>query len=175
MTREYPDEPAGDFPAPPVEFDDGEGRRIRITESTTDDREPLTAMYRQFDPEDRAQGIPPVGEARIREWLDALLAEGSVGAVARHEDQGQPVGHAVLVPDAEGAYELAIFVLQEFQGAGIGTNLLEALLGLARREGVERVWLSVERWNSAAIRLYERTGFERVGRQGFELEMTIRL
>jgi GNAT superfamily N-acetyltransferase len=173
MTRQFPEETAGEFPEPPREFVDGEGRAIRIDKVTADDREPLVSMYERFHPEDRAQGIPPVGEAAIRNWLDNILGEDTRAVVARHGDA--VVGNAVVVPDDERAYELAIFVLREYQGAGIGTVMLESLLGLARRSGVERVWLTVERWNDPAVSLYRRVGFQEIDTEGLEMEMSIRL
>ena len=72
-------------------------------------------------------------------------------------------------------WELAIFVLQSHQGAGVGTELLTHLLGEAAARGIEDVWLTVERWNGAALALYERIGFERVGAERFDVEMALRL
>ena len=184
-TRTYPDEPSGPFPAPPTTFEDKEGRTIEIEGLGAfegDALDGVVEMYVEFDPQDRAQGIPPTGEERIRNWLEAI-AEASVNVVARHGDD--VVGHAVLVPDADDPssienrsdveWELAIFVLQEYQRAGIGTQLLEGLLGHAAELGIERVWLTVERWNNPAIALYERVGFEATGTESFEQEMAIRL
>jgi ribosomal protein S18 acetylase RimI-like enzyme len=86
----------------------------------------------------------------------------------------EPVGHATLVPD-DGAAELAIFVHQDHREAGIGTALIRTLLGLAAEEGIERIWLTVERWNGAAVGLYRKLGFETRNGESFELEMAIRL
>jgi len=172
-SRIYPDEPAGPFPAPPESFEDGEGRPIGIRIYEPGDREAVVGMYRAFDPEDRAQGIPPYGERRIREWLDDVLRGDCHNIIARHD--GDAVGHATLVPDGDGAHELAIFVLQAYQGAGIGTRLLSALLGHGAAEGVEKVWLTVERWNRPAVSLYETLGFETSDAGTFELEMSLRL
>jgi len=171
-TRPYPDAPAGEFESPPIDFTDGENREIEIRASGMDEKEAIAAMYDAFDQEDRAQGIPPANESRIREWLDKLLDEG-LNVVARHD--ADVVGHSTLVPDGEGAYELAIFVLQAYQGAGIGRVLLTSMLGYGQAQGVECVWLSVERWNRRAIALYESIGFENYGRERFEQEMSIRL
>jgi ribosomal protein S18 acetylase RimI-like enzyme len=171
-TRPYPDDPAGEFESPPIDFTDGESREIEIRASAMDEKEAIAAMYDAFDQEDRAQGIPPANESRIREWLDKLLEEG-LNVVARHD--ADVVGHSTLVPDGEGAYELAIFVLQAYQGAGIGRILLTSMLGYGQAQGVECVWLSVERWNRRAIALYESIGFENYGRERFEQEMSIRL
>lgn len=171
MTISYPDEPVGGFPAPPRVVTDSEEREITIQE--LEDVELLVEMYLDFDPEDRAQGIPPGTEERIRDWLDAVTDGDCYNVVARHE--GQPVGHVMLVPDQTGAYELAIFVLQAYQGAHIGTELVRTVLGLAQQEGIERVWLTVERWNKPACRLYEKIGFEQSGSESFEMEMSLRL
>jgi len=170
MTRTYPEEPVGEFPTPPREITDGEGRTITLRHLRA--REALVEMYLAFDPADRAQGIPPEGESDIREWLDWITGPDAVNLVARHD--GTTVGHATLVA-GDGGYELAIFVLQPYQSAGIGTALLETTLGAAAADGIECVWLSVERWNQPAIALYHNLGFEPTENAAFELEMTLRL
>jgi len=173
--RTYPDEPAGPFEPPPRTVEDRDGRAVAFRTVGEEATEDLVAMYDAFDPADRAQGIPPTGEERIREWVELLVSEG-IDVVAEHD--GRSVGHATLVPasdDADGPYELAIFVLGEYQGAGIGTELLRTLLGEGERQGVDRVWLSVEPWNRPAIRVYEKVGFEPTGNDRFEREYSIRL
>jgi len=173
MTRTYPDEPAGEFPRPPRAITDRDGRTIDVIPADDADTESLVEMYLDFDPADRAQGIPPVKEEPIREWLDTILDDDCVNVVAKHDDT--VAGHATLVPDNEGEHELAIFVLQAYQGAGIGTALVETLLGYGQAEGIDHVWLTVERWNEPAIALYEKVGFETSSAESFEVEMAIRL
>lgn len=170
--RTYPDEPAGPFPSPPVEFQDREDRQIVIRSYRPDDFEDLVSMYVTFDPSDRAQGIPPATETEIERWLDRILGDG-VDVIAAHDDR--VVGHATLVPDGNGGAELAIFVHQDYQNAGIGTDLIRCLLGRGAEAGFDRIWLTVERWNHPAIRLYESVGFDSTNIESFELEMTIRL
>ena len=176
--RRYPDEPAGPFEPPPRDLEDAEGRSIELRRygdrgGREAERAALVDMYDRFDPADRAQGIPPSSEAAVREWVDELLEGEAVNVVAWDGDGA--AGHAVLVPDAGGAYELAIFVHQAYQGAGIGSALIRALLGAGARAGIERVWLTVERWNRAAVTLYEGVGFETTNAGSFELEMAARL
>jgi GNAT superfamily N-acetyltransferase len=192
--RVYPDEPAGEFDRPPLSFDDGEGRSITLRnfEELEDAHESLVEMYVAFDPEDRAQGIPPSGERQVRDWLEHILGGDCVNVVAVVPD-GRVIGHATLVPDVPQArrgnggeagapatedpeaYELAIFVLAAYQGAGIGTHLIEGLLGAGQAAGVERVWLTVERWNHPAVAVYKKVGFEMSKTDNFELEMSLRL
>ena len=170
--RRFPESPAGPFEPPPIAFDDAEDREIELRAFDGDEREALVEMYLDFDPADRAQGIPPGEEDRIRDWLDAILGDECLNVVAWHDDRA--VGHATLVPDGD-AYELAIFVLQEYQGASIGTHLIRALLGHGAENRVEQVWLTVERWNRPAVGLYKKIGFETADSESFELEMTLRL
>lgn len=172
MSIEYPDEPVGGFPAPPRTVTDAEGREIHL-DRASDDTETLVEMYLNFESEDRAQGIPPTKEPDIREWLDVVMTDEGLNVIARHD--GNAVGHVMLVADSDGAYELAIFVLQPYQGAGIGTALVETVLGTAAEEDIDRVWLSVERWNKPAVNLYEKIGFVPCGGERFERMMALRL
>ena len=174
MTCRRPDKPVEEeFTAPPHRMTDKVGRELELRRVTDDDVEALREMYLDFDSADRAQGIPPSGERRIREWLDVVLADQTLNVVAWHE--GDAVGHAMLVADVDESYELAIFVHQRYQNAGIGTALMRTTLGAAQERGIRRIWLSVERWNSPAIALYEKIGFERTGSTSFEMEMTIQI
>jgi ribosomal protein S18 acetylase RimI-like enzyme len=170
-----PEEAVGPFDPPPTAFEDRDGRSITVRRYDSDrDQASLLAMYEAFDPADRAQGIPPSTEERIAEWLETITGPGTVNVVATHETA--VVGHATLVPDDRPqSAELAIFVLQAYQHAGIGTRLLETLLGAGAVDGFEQVWLTVERWNEPAIRLYEHVGFHAIDTESFEHRMAIRL
>ncbi|MBB6646806.1 GNAT family N-acetyltransferase [Halobellus ruber] len=172
--RSYPETVAGPFETPPSTFEDREGREIELRpyDGGDDEFEALVEMYVAFDPADRAQGIPPGDEERIRSWLDGLIEKESLNVIAWDDDT--VAGHATLVPDDD-TYELAIFVLQAYQEAGIGTRLMRGLLGYGGANGVDRVWLSVERWNKPAIGLYEKLGFEISGSESFEMEMRARI
>ncbi len=71
--------------------------------------------------------------------------------------------------------ELAIAVVPNARGKGVGAALLEALLGRARAEGYETISLSVDRNNAGAIGLYERHGFERLGEEDDSVTMLAHL
>lgn len=173
--RPYPEEPVGPFPEPPRSFEDQEGRTIelRAFDGSDEEFEALVSMYLDFDSADRAQGIPPGEESGIRDWLGHITAEDCLNVLAWHGDR--VAGHATLVPEGERTYELAIFVLQAYQRAGIGTHLIRTLLGYGAAEGVKRVWLTVERWNRPAVSLYKKIGFETTDAESFEMEMALRL
>ena len=65
---------------------------------------------------------------------------------------------------------LAISLLPEYRGRGIGTQLLNGLLLLLRENGYRRASLSVQKENPALC-LYQRTGFRIVAETGTEYLM----
>ena len=57
----------------------------------------------------------------------------------------------------------SLSVAADARGRGIGEKLLRQMLAEMEQRGVTRVYLEVDQANTAAIRLYERLGFHRVG------------
>lgn len=120
----------------------------------------------------------------VRGWK----RETDMGCVALEPESNRPIGAAwlrlLLGDDKTFSYiddftpELAIAVLPDYAGKGVGTQLLSHMLEAAR-ENYAAVVLSV-RANNPARRLYERTGFvvtgNAINRTGSEsLNMLIRL
>ena len=58
--------------------------------------------------------------------------------------------------------ELAISVLPDWRGQGIGSKMMEALFGLLRERGYKQTSLSVQK-NNPALRLYKRLGYKITG------------
>jgi len=57
------------------------------------------------------------------------------------------------------AYIAELFVVAEHRRRGLGAELLEAMLALARELGCERIELGTDEFDDDAHRLYERFGF----------------
>jgi len=73
-------------------------------------------------------------------WGAAI--EGEVAGVGRY-----------IVPGDSGCAELAITVLDDFQGLGVGTALFQALIAVARADGVEVMCFEAQSDNRAARKL----------------------
>ena len=141
----------------PAHLHDKEGQPFTVRALDGRDRLALEAFYDAFDPKRAAQGLPPAGQARVERWLNQILARGTHLAVVRG---GRLVGHAMLLPmDRPGVQEYAIFLAREVRGQGVGTQVNRVMVELARAMGIERLWLSVEPHNRAALRSYEKAGF----------------
>lgn len=79
--------------------------------------------------------------------------------------------HALLANDVP---TLALAVLPDHRGCGIGTALLHAILAALASHGCRSVSLSVQKANPA-LRLYQRTGFTIAQDNGEEIVMVCEL
>jgi [ribosomal protein S18]-alanine N-acetyltransferase len=92
-----------------------------------------------------------------------------VGYTCRALDlAGQIIGYGVMSLGAGEAHVLNVCVRDEYRSLGFGRRLLEHLLERAGAAGVSEAFLEVRPSNLAAIRLYQRLGFEQIGiRRGY--------
>jgi GNAT superfamily N-acetyltransferase len=158
----------------PRDLVDKTGRPFRVRGFSPADRGPLEEMYRAFDPKRGAQGLPPGDGESIHRWLDLVLRNGTHVLV---EIAGEILGHLMVIPMNAETSELANFLHQAIRNRGIGTALNRIALEIARADGRQRVWLSVEPSNRIAIRSYEKAGFRRTTASLWapELEMEVQL
>lgn len=78
--------------------------------------------------------------------------------------------NAQTIPGKGGSLEIErIYVLKQFQGMGLGKELLNHALEQAVEENCTSVWLGVWEHNTRAIAFYERNGFLRTGAHDFIL------
>jgi len=91
---------------------------------------------------------------------------GDLGVVAEQNEQIIGAAWTRIIPayghiDDE-TPELAISLLPEFRGYGIGTKLMKKLFEVLRQHGYKRTSLSVQTDNPA-VRFYQRLGYEIIG------------
>ena len=122
---------------------------------------------------------PDTGPGPVALYVKAWGRRGDTAVIAL--DKGFPVGAAWYrlferqrpgygFVD-EGTPELAIAVVPNARGKGVGTALLAALLERARGDGYAGISLSVDRANAGAMELYERHGFRRVAEDADSVTM----
>lgn len=132
----------------------------------------LEQLFYQLSPESRwrrfhmiTDHLPPQEiSRRAREMaaVDNRTTAGAVVALAGEGDNAAIVGVVRLArplgqPDAPEA-EAAIVVRDDYQGQGVGAELLRRMVLLARRMGVKRILAVFQSDNDAAIRLFRRLG-----------------
>ena len=62
-----------------------------------------------------------------------------------------------------------LYTAREWQGLGVGAQLLEYAAMIARKRHGDSLWLTVNTGNTGAVRFYERNGFVRTGFTMFNL------
>ncbi|MFC4726819.1 ribosomal protein S18-alanine N-acetyltransferase [Coralloluteibacterium thermophilus] len=81
------------------------------------------------------------------------------------EDARGLAGYAVLSVAAGEAHLLNLCVAPEHQSRGLGARLLARIIAAARGADAQRVFLEVRPSNAPAIALYDRAGFNEIGRR----------
>jgi ribosomal-protein-alanine N-acetyltransferase len=104
---------------------------------------------------------------RRETFLDLIDRPTAELLVMVHEDEGV-VGYAVLWCVMDQGELANVAIARHMRGQGLGRVLLEEVLDVARRRGVETVFLEVRESNAPALGLYRRFGFSQVGhRRGY--------
>lgn len=109
-----------------------------------------------------------VGEPWRESDIAALLASGTgfaLMAAGRAYGEVMPVGFAFGRILADEAELLALGVLPQATGQGLGQRLLHDAANLAHRRGARTIFLEVRADNAIAQRLYRRAGFVETGRR----------
>ena len=155
-----------------------DGSRVAIRPLEPDDRDALRAAFDRLSPESRYRRFfGPMGQLRDRDldYLTNIDHHDHEAVVAIDEDSGDLVGVARFVRTAPEVAEPAITVADDWQGRGVGSRLLDALVERARAEGVLRFEAPVLATNDEAIRVLERLGDTTIRSSGREVELTIEL
>lgn len=97
-------------------------------------------------------------EPQLTRPNEAIIDRG--GAILVATDGNEVIGTCAIVPHETGEFELVkLAVAPSARGQGIGRQLIDACLALARERGATRVDLLSSTKLGAALRLYERAGF----------------
>lgn len=104
-----------------------------------------------------------IGE--MKEWF---TSHGSKNPIIIAEKDKKIVGWAALSKyDRKKAYidtaELSLYVLEKYQGEGIGKKLMEKILKNGEKAGLHAVIARITEGNIVSIYLHKEFGFEKVG------------
>ena len=105
-----------------------------------------------------------------RPWSRRMLAEElenqcAAFLVAEDGQTGAVMGYAGLLVVADEGYITNVAVFPEYRRQGVAAKILEIYLNFAQANQLAFLTLEVRPSNEAAIALYQRYGFEEVGRR----------
>ena len=129
---------------------------VRVRRAELSDLEDLVALEESSFATDR------LSREQYRRHLDSETAQVLVASANHRRFLGTAVVFFRKGTKVARLYSIATHA--EARGKGVGSALLEASEQLARRRGCKVLRLEVRTDNDAAIRLYERLGYERIGR-----------
>jgi RimJ/RimL family protein N-acetyltransferase len=155
-----------------------DGSQVAIRPLEPGDRQALAEGFERLSPESRYRRFfGPMPRLRERD-LDHLVAvdhQDHEAVVATDVATGEGVGVARYVRTGDAVAEPAIVVVDDWQGRGVGTALMDALVERALEEGIRRFDARVLATNHEAIHLLERLGRAEVRALGREVELRIAL
>jgi RimJ/RimL family protein N-acetyltransferase/nucleotide-binding universal stress UspA family protein len=159
-----------------VELRDGSSVLIRPVEA--DDRELLRAGFERLSLESRYRRffspMPHLTETQL-DYLTQIDHHDHEAVVAIDPETGDGIGVARYIRTGPGVAEPAIVVVDDWQGRGVATLLLDRLVERALEEGVTRFVAPVLADNRDAIGMLERLGEATVELRGAEVQVTVDL
>jgi RimJ/RimL family protein N-acetyltransferase len=155
----------------------GDSRRVVLREAELGDLDKLLAFINGLVSEKRRDegaqlftGFESrVGRRQEAEWLHDLVRRGKKGDAISvlAEVDGMVVGNGEI---SRGSYRetrhhghLGLTIRGAYRGLGIGREMVRVLLAEARRKGLRTVHVEFLSTNKAAVRVYEKAGFKKVG------------
>ncbi len=144
-----------------------DGSRVHIRQLRHSDRELLLRGFRRLTPESRYRRFlaptPTLSEGTVR-YLVEIDHRNHEALIALDEKPNEGVGVARYVRDAArpSAAEVAVTVVDDWQGRGLGTLLLEGITTRAREEGVDTFTALMLVENGEMMDLLKRLGAVRV-------------
>ncbi|MCQ2353816.1 MAG: GNAT family N-acetyltransferase [Clostridia bacterium] len=155
----------------PIEIIDKFGRAVVLRNAVSSDAESLIRYLRITTSETpyliREPDEVTLTPEQEKKFIDScLISDKKLMLIATLN--GKHIGNCSLSP--VGVYrryshrcEVAIALYKEYCGAGIGKQMLSAVLDIAKKIGYEQAELEVISDNSNAIAMYEKLGFIKYG------------
>ena len=106
---------------------------------------------------------PPVPRERWREQTLRSFDDPYCLFLVAADEQDQVVGEFSAFGRKDRPAEIGMSVAKGWRGRGVGTALMHACVDWAHARGIHKLSLQVWPHNDAALRLYEKFGFEREG------------
>lgn len=147
------------------EINAGEQHRLEDLTIRSIRKDDLPALHEIVNMPDVAEllgPIPPLTYEKFEKWHGGFIEEPRHIALVA-EVKKKIIG-LVSIGIGEEIYRydcwLAIYVHKDFWYRGVGTQLMKAIVDVARDIGLRRISLGVYADNKAAIRMYKKVGFK---------------
>ncbi len=144
-----------------------DGSRVRIRQGHSSDRELLLRGFERLSPQSRYRRflapMPELTEEMVR-YLTEIDHHDHEAMIALEERTGEGIGVVRYVrdPNRPEVAEVAVTVIDDWQGRGLGTLLLEVISARAREEGITTFTALMLATNDEMMDLLKRLGAVRI-------------
>jgi GNAT superfamily N-acetyltransferase len=144
-----------------------DGSHVRLRQGHSSDRQLLLRGFERLSPESRYRrflaAMPELSEEKVR-YLTEVDHHDQEAIIALDEETGDGIGVARYVRDPQrpDMAEVAVTVIDDWQGRGLGTLLLEVLSARAREEGITTFTALMLATNQEMMDLLEALGPVRI-------------
>ncbi|MGE5495007.1 MAG: GNAT family N-acetyltransferase [Burkholderiales bacterium] len=137
--------------------------RLRVRPAEAADIKTLAALARDIWEQ---HYTPIIGKAQVAYMLEKYqsqsaikrdIKDGCVYYIALYDDV--PCGYSAVARDADALYLSRMYVKQGYRRKGIARAMLDMIDAYARKNKIKRVWLTCNRYDTAAIESYKKLGF----------------
>jgi phosphinothricin acetyltransferase len=145
----------------------GTGLALRVRTAEESDLAEIRAIHNQGIADGNATlDLEAKSEDDVRDWY-AARSDGRYRVIVAERD-GRLAGWASLNPYSHrcayaGVADLSVYVERSARGTGVGSLLLSAVEGFARRANFHKIVLFALAENEAGTRLYRKLGYRDVG------------
>lgn len=104
----------------------------------------------------------------VSPWTKRLFEESLISPISSSfimKKGLESLGYIILYSVADEAHILNIAVHPHYRGRGCASSMIKHVLGYFNYKGVHQFFLEVREGNMGAIRLYQRFGFEKIGKR----------
>jgi GNAT superfamily N-acetyltransferase len=144
-----------------------DGSRVRVRQSHRSDGELLLRGFERLSPQSRYRRflapMQGLSKAMVR-YLTEIDHHHHEAIIALDEETGEAVGVARYIRRRQrpGVAEVAVTVIDDWQGRGLGTLLLKVISARAREEGITTFTALMLADNEEMMDLFERLGPVRI-------------
>ena len=156
------------------------GQSVLIREVTPEDRHLLKIGYNHLSHESRFFRFLAARRQLTARELDYFTSNNepdhiAIGALLEGTRTPEPVGIArfIRLPDHPEMAEIAITIIDSFQGQGLGSLLLGVLAKFAKQKSISEFYALVHRDNMAMLCLLARLGGTQTSLGGAEIEVRV--
>lgn len=85
------------------------------------------------------------------------------------QEDGIFVGFVAVQPQGDKLFLSKLYLSKEYRGKGYGKKMMNFVFSKAKKDGFKSVYLTVNRYNAPSIKIYEKSGFNKISEKAADI------